>query len=56
MSGNKMALRDGHEPFLSVVVVITDETAHLLPFTLDSIVSQSVTSFEIIVIDGQTRT
>jgi glycosyltransferase involved in cell wall biosynthesis len=39
----------------SVVMVITDSTAHLVSLTMDSVVSQSYDSFEIVVIDGQTQ-
>lgn len=40
------------KPFFTVVVPVTDQSAHLLPFTMDSIVSQAFNDFEIIVVDG----
>jgi hypothetical protein len=39
----------------SVIVPITDQNVHLLPFTMDSIASQMFHSFEVIIIDGQTK-
>lgn len=41
------------KPFFSVIVPVLDKTLHLLPFTLDSIVSQEFEGFEIVLIDGQ---
>src|SRR5579871_4965218 len=39
----------------SIIITITDKNAHLLAFTLDSIALQTFYSYEIIVIDGQTK-
>ncbi len=38
----------------SIIIPIYDRNAYLLPFTLDSIAQQSFTSYEVILIDGQT--
>ncbi len=40
------------KPHFTVIIPVTDQTAYLLPFTLDSIVEQVFDAFEII-IDGQ---
>ncbi len=37
----------------SIIVPVKEGSAHLLPFTLDSILSQDFAQYEIIVIDGQ---
>ncbi|MGH2612550.1 MAG: hypothetical protein ACRDFB_05820, partial [Rhabdochlamydiaceae bacterium] len=40
-------------PFFSIVIILTDKNAYLLPFTLDSIVhEQDQASFEVIIMDG----
>ena len=39
-------------PFFSIVIPVTDKSAYLLPFTLDSILSQDSKAFEIVMIDG----
>lgn len=39
----------------SVIVPITDQNVHLLPFTMDSIAGQMFHGFEVIIIDGQTK-
>lgn len=39
----------------SVIVPIMDQNVHLLPFTMDSIAEQAFDSYEVIVIDGQTK-
>lgn len=39
----------------TIVLIVTDETAHLLPFTLESIFTQDFAAFEVVVIDGQRR-
>ncbi len=41
--------------YFSIIITITDQNAHLLAFTLDSIAVQTFRSYEIIVIDGQTK-
>ncbi len=41
-------------PLFSIVVAVPEGSAHLLPFTLDSILSQDFARFEIILVDGQT--
>lgn len=40
-------------PLFSVIIAVNDQNAYLLPFTLDSIVSQNSSSYEIILVDGQ---
>lgn len=42
-------------PLFTIVLAVTDETAHLLPFTLESIFTQDFPAFEVLVIDGQKR-
>jgi glycosyltransferase involved in cell wall biosynthesis len=42
-------------PFFSIIVLATDEHAHLLPRTLDSIFLQNYPNFEVILIDGQKK-
>jgi glycosyltransferase involved in cell wall biosynthesis len=39
----------------SVIIPITDDNVHLLPFTLESIAEQIFDSFEIIIIDGRAK-
>ncbi|MBS0651222.1 MAG: glycosyltransferase [Verrucomicrobia bacterium] len=43
------------KPYFTVIVPVTDQTAYMLPFTLDSIVEQAFDAFEIIIIDGQSK-
>ena len=43
------------KPYFTVIVPVTDKTAYMLPFTLDSIVEQAFDAFEIIIIDGQSK-
>jgi glycosyltransferase involved in cell wall biosynthesis len=42
-------------PYFSVIVPITDQNVHLLPFTMDSIAGQTCDAFEVIIIDGQAK-
>jgi hypothetical protein len=42
-------------PYFSIIIPITDCNIHLFPFTMDSIASQRFDSYEVIVIDGQTK-
>jgi len=44
-----------NKPVFSIIVAVQGNTVHLLPFTLDSIISQSFEPYEIIIIDGQTK-
>ncbi len=46
---------EAQTPFFSIIVTLTDDNVHLLPFTLDSIAQQALESYEVIVIDGQTK-
>lgn len=48
-------VKEDFAPLFSVIVPITDHNVHLLSFTLDSIAEQSFNSYEVIVIDGQTK-
>lgn len=43
------------KPFFTVIVPVTDQTAYLLPLTLDSVVAQAFDAYEIIIVDGQTK-
>lgn len=38
-----------------MIVTVTDENVHLLPFTMDSIAEQAFDSYEVIIVDGQTK-
>ncbi len=40
-------------PFFSVVVPVTEDSVHLLCFTLDSILAQTYPSYEVIVVDAE---
>lgn len=44
-----------NSPFFSIIVPIMDQNVHLLAFTMDSIVGQAFGSFEIIILDGQSK-
>lgn len=48
-------VKEAYFPLFSVIVTITDQNVHLLSYTLDSIAAQAFDSFEVIVIDGQTK-
>ncbi len=42
-------------PLFSIIVPINDQNVHLLSFTLDSIAQQGLDSYEVIIIDGQSK-
>ncbi|MBS0605209.1 MAG: glycosyltransferase [Verrucomicrobia bacterium] len=46
---------EADSPIFSIIVPLTDENVHLLPFTMDSIAEQTLNSYEVIVIDAQTK-